>query len=64
MLPEGWFSINSENALWEHIHGDFHIGQLSEAIKNYYRENNFETLNISPCQALEYFVSSKEGNHE
>ncbi len=64
MLPERWFSINSENALWEHIHGDFHIGQLSEAIKNYYRENNFETLNISPCQALEYFVSSKEGNHE
>lgn len=57
MLPERWFSIKDENALEEHIHGNFHIEQLNKSVKKYYVENNFNDLNISPCYALETFLN-------
>ena len=34
-LPENNFSIPSDNALYEHIHGDFHIDYLKKAIAQY-----------------------------
>lgn len=56
MLPETWFSLKDKNTLVEHINGDFHIKQLCESVKKYYADNGFESMNISPCYALEHFV--------
>lgn len=56
MLPESWFSIKDKNALSEHIDGNFHINQLRKSVCKYYADNDFQQLNISPCQALESFV--------
>ncbi len=63
MLPESWFSIGAENALIEHIKGDFHIKQLHRSAEKYYSDNDFYALNISPCQALEQLTKEKERNN-
>lgn len=34
-LPENIFSVPSENALYEHIHGYFHVEHLQRAIVEY-----------------------------
>lgn len=60
MLPEAWFSIKSKEGLCEHINGNFHISELSEAVKEYYADNKFETMNISPCQALDKFMTDEK----
>ena len=57
MLPESFFSIGDLNTLDEHINGDFHIKELHNAIERYYNTNQFQKLNISPCQALDDFVN-------
>lgn len=63
MLPESWFSIKNENAFIEHIHGNFHVEQLQESVRKYYTDNDYETLKISPCQALENFVNLEKENY-
>ena len=44
-LPEYIFSIPSENALYEHIHGNFHVDYLQKAIAQYIdmrKNDNYE----------------------
>jgi len=44
-LPENIFSIPSKNALYEHIHGDFHVDYLQKAIAQYIdmrKNDNYE----------------------
>lgn len=57
------FSIKNENAFIEHIHGNFHVEQLQESVRKYYTDNDYETLKISPCQALENFVNLEKENY-
>lgn len=51
-LPENIFSISSENALYEHIHGNFHIEHLKEAIVLYndMRKNDHYELCRGMCE--------------
>jgi radical SAM protein with 4Fe4S-binding SPASM domain len=44
-FPEDIFSIPSENALYEHIHGNFHVDYLQKAIAQYIdmrKKDNYE----------------------
>ena len=59
-LPEEWFSIHEQNALQEHICGDFHIEHLCKSIKKYYRDNAFTELGIEPCYSLQQFQKQKK----
>ncbi len=63
MLPESWFSLKGENALLEHINGNFHINELRSATRRYYKENKFDELGISPCQALEALFNSEDNRN-
>lgn len=63
MLPEAWFSIKDENALEEHVSGNFHIKELYEAVRKYYSDNKFDVLKIAPCEALETFADKERIYH-
>ena len=52
-LPEEFFSIDSEDALSEHINGDFHLAQLYEGTKKFYEINRFNEKANGPCSGLD-----------
>ncbi len=54
-LPESIFSVDSPNALEEHINGNFHIDLLGKSIKNYLKESSC-MKSCQPCGAMEDFI--------
>ena len=52
-LPEDIFSVQSSNALFEHIHGDFHIAQLNKAVEMYLEMRKAD--NYEPCRGMNMY---------
>lgn len=62
MLPEVPFSVHSENVLSEHIHGNLHKQQLSNAVHDYCRSIGCCTPDSAPCYALAEYLR-EENKH-
>lgn len=58
MLPEEWFGNEKNITLKNYIDGDFQIDTLRNNIIRFYKDNGFDKINYSPCEALE--IKSKE----
>ena len=50
-LPEEMCSINESNALYEHIHGDFHNEQIIESTRKYIKNRRCQDC-FEPCYAM------------
>lgn len=54
-LPEEMCSINENNALYEHIHGNFHCDQIIESAKKYIKNRQCQDC-FEPCYAMSAII--------
>ena len=53
-LPDDYFSIRSNQALCEHINGEFHVSELIQNVSKYYEDKQ-----CAKCRAIDNFVSKE-----